>query len=498
VQLREVLRDHVAAGFSGCWIQSHEHDECLAEVLALCRDENWRLTTWSIDRGLRSVGNQDSAAMSGGEDPLAAVRALTAMGGEIPSLLLAFNAHRFLGSPEIAQAVAHAIVQGKLQRTFFIIVSPVVQIPVELEKLFVVIEHDLPSRDQLAAIAAEIATEPGELPEGDEHRAILDAAAGLTRYEAEGAFSLSLVQHGRLAAQPIWKLKGQTLKKAGLLSLHHGRDRFADLGGLTALKDFCLRAMQRQDQPGERPQAKGVMLLSPPGCGKSQFVKCLGNETGRPTLTLDVGSLYGSLVGQTEQRVRQAIQQMEAMAPAVVLIDEIEKALGGATAGSGDGGVSTRLFGSLLSWLNDRTSDVFVCCTANDISKLPPEFTRAERFDSIWFIDLPDREQKDSIWSLHLSKFAIDADQPQPMDENWTGAEIHSCCRLAKLLGLSLLEAARYVVPVARTSSESLARLRRWASGRCLSADQGGIYQHCVDDDTSGRPRVLRSDPSQN
>lgn len=151
---------------------------------------------------------------------------------------------------------------------------------------------------------------------------------------------------------------------------------------------------------------------------------------------------------------------------------------GVAGSGQGDSGVSARMFASLLSWLNDHESDVFVVCTANDVTKLPPEFSRAERFDGLFFLDLPDAEQKAIIWRQYRDKFGIDAQQRLPRDEIWTGAEIRACCRLAALLDVPLVQAAQNVVPVAGTAVESVDRLRTWANGRCLSADQPGIYQN--------------------
>ena len=220
-----------------------------------------------------------------------------------------------------------------------------------------------------------------------------------------------------------------------------------------------------------------MLLLSPPGCGKSQFAKSLGNETGRPTLTLDIGSLMGSLVGQSEQNMRHALKIADAMAPAILFCDEIEKGLAGA-GGSGqtDSGVTARVFGNLLTWLNDHTSDVFVVATCNDISRLPPEFSRAERFDGVFFVDLPTESQRNSIWELYIRHFELDPEQQRPQDESWTGAEIRSCCRLAALLDVPLTQAATNIVPVASTSSESVERLRTWASGRCLSADEPGVF----------------------
>jgi len=183
----------------------------------------------------------------------------------------------------------------------------------------------------------------------------------------------------------------------------------------------------------------------------------------------------GSLVGQTEQNIRQALRIADAMAPCILFLDEVEKALSGVT-NAGDSGVSARLFGTFLTWLNDHESNVFVIATCNDISKLPPEFSRAERFDGVFFLDLPGPQQKRAIWDLYLDMFSLDRDQERPDDRDWTGAEIRSCCRLAALLDLPLTAAAQNVVPVAVTAAESVGRLRDWASGRCLNADAPGIY----------------------
>ena len=239
-------------------------------------------------------------------------------------------------------------------------------------------------------------------------------------------------------------------------------------------------------------------LLSPPGCGKSAFAKSLGNETGRPTLVLDVGSLMGSLVGQTEERTRQALKTVDAMAPCVLFVDEIEKALAGVqSSGQTDSGVSARMFGTMLGWLSDHESDVFVVATSNDVSKLPPEFSRAERWDGTFFLDLPGRPEKESIWGMYLGKYGLDGGQARPGDRDWTPAEIKSCCRLAALLDLSVDEAARNIVPVAVTAGESVERLRNWASGRCLSADRPGLYSR-GGDATAKSGRNVRRDPSSN
>ncbi len=379
--LAECLSEYVRACFTGIWIQSFEHDDAIIEIARLCRQQHWSLATWDLDRGLTVVGRDDGSSTAvSAPDPLAAIKAIGSLAApEGTALLVLRNFHRFLGSVEIVQALDTAIATGKQDRTIVVVLSPLVQLPTELERQFVLIEHDLPGRDQLGQIARSIATEPRELPDGDALGAVLDSAAGLTRVEAENAFSLSLIRHGRITPDVLWELKSQTLKKSGLMTIHRGGETFADLGGLDALKAFCRRSLVGKPSSSlARP--RGVLLLGVPGTGKSAYCKALGNEVGRPTLILDIGALMGSLVGMTEERTRQALRIADAMAPCIVFVDELDKGLSGVQAsGQTDSGVSARMFGTLLSYLNDHESDVYFVCSANDVSKLPPEFTRAER-----------------------------------------------------------------------------------------------------------------------
>ena len=472
MSLKNKLRELVAACFTGIWVETYESQDAIEEITGMCRDEQWRLATWDIDQGLKISG---SDAVIEATDPLAAVRALNGLAStDGTALLVMKNLHRFIQSTELMQAIEWQLNAGKQNRTILVALSPTAQIPAELEKMFVVVEHSLPDRDQLKKIAEGIATEDSELPDGTELERILDAASGLTRAEAESAFSLSLVRHGKITPETTWEQKTQTLKKSGLLELYQGDACFDDLGGLDALKSFCKRALTRSS---EQVRARGVMLLSPPGCGKSQICKALGNETGRPVILLDVGSLMGSLVGQTESRTRQALKIIDAMGKSVVLLDEVDKAFGPASGGSnGDSGVSARMFGTFLTWLNDRESDSFVVCTANDVQSLPPEFARAERFDSVFFVDLPTGEERELIWNQYITAYGLDPYQKKPKDDSWTGAEIKACCRLSALLDVPLKQAAQNVVPVAITAKESIENLRTWATGRCSDASKGGLY----------------------
>jgi len=492
MMLTEKLSDYVRAAFTGLWVQSDEVDEAEREIVEHARRQHWNLAIWDCATGLRIPGRNASASDSA-PDPLAALKTLPAMSQrDGTALLILHNFHRFMNNHEVVQTMFSQLIAGKKQGTFILVVAPVVQIPVELEKLFVVIDHALPDRSQLARIARDLTQQnPDEMPKGENLQRVLDAAAGLTRYEAEGAFSLSLTRHNAITPQVIWELKAQTLKKNNLLTLHRGSERFHSIGGLSNLKTFCLRALR----PGKTVKPRGVLLLGNPGTGKSAFAKALGNETGRPTLLLDFGSLYGSLVGSTEANVRQALRIADAMSPAILFVDELEKALAG-VGGHGDSGVSTRLFGTLLTWLSDHTGDVFFIGTCNDISKLPPEFSRAERIDGVFFLDLPAANEKEAIWTMYRTQFGIAENQVRPDDTAWTGAEIRSCCRLAALLDMTLTQAAHHVVPVAVTAAEQVEKLRSWASGRCLNASAPGIYHR--EGDSERVSRRIQRNPSAN
>lgn len=270
--LSERVVELVRAAFPGIWLVSHEPDDAIAEIATTCRAEGWALAAWDLERGLvrlappPGIGPEAdalAAVTAAADDPLAAVRALPRLAapGET-ALLVLRNFHRLLGGPDVVQALEAQLARGKADRQVVVVVAPVVELPPELERQFVVIEHELPGREQLDAIARGVAIEPDELPEGEGLAAVLDAAAGLTRIEAEGAVALSLVRHGRVRPEVIWEMKSQALTRSGLLGLHRGGTTFADLGGLGALKSFCGRALR----PG-RPAGVRASGSRGPGTG---------------------------------------------------------------------------------------------------------------------------------------------------------------------------------------------------------------------------------------
>lgn len=484
--LSERFTEIVRAGFAGVYVVTHEPDEAVAALAKQAADRSWAFAVWDVDSGLQYSGSPATAA-----DPLSAVRAAATMAEpEQSAILVLRNFHRFLSGIDIVQAVERQLARGKGEGVVLVVLAPVVQLPVELERSFLVLDHELPSPDELRSLSRSLDNRVGVHSEETLDR-LVESAAGLTRTEAENAFALSLVRKDRFDPEVVWEIKAQTLAKGGLVQLHRGKESFKGLGGLYGVKNFCHRLLTARCTNVEKP--KGVLLLGVPGTGKSALAKALGNETGRPTLSLDVGALMGSLVGQTEQNVRRALKTIDAMAPCVCFVDEIEKGLAGAQGSQGDSGVAARLFGTLLTWLSDHESDVFFVATSNDVSRLPPEFARAERFDAMFFLDLPGRQQKDDVWSMYAAAFGVDVAK-KPDDDRWTPAEIRACCRLASLLDLSVKDAAKHIVPVASTGSESVTKLRQWASGRCLDAETGEVFRV---PSTATRRRPL-PDPSNN
>ena len=484
--LSERFQEAVRAGFPGVYVVTCEPDDAIAALAKLSSECGWSFAVWDVDAGLQMAGAAPAAM-----DPLAAVRAAAALPRPNDAAVLVMrNFHRFLLGVDVVQAIERQLALGKAEGVHLVLLAPVIQLPTELERSFLVLEHDLPSAVELRAIAEGLDNRT-DAASGDALERVVEAAGGLTRTEAENAFALSLVRTDRLEPSIVWEVKSSTLAKSGLVKLHRGDETFKDLGGLDGLKRFCKRLLAKRHRKGEGP--KGVLLLGVPGSGKSMFAKSLGNECGRPTLSLDLGALLGSLVGQTEQNVRRALKTIDAMAPCICFADEVEKGLAGAQGSQGDSGVAARLFGTLLTWLSDHESDVFFVATSNDVSRLPPEFGRAERFDALFFLDLPGRKQKDDVWTMYADALGVDVSD-RPNDHEWTAAEIKACCRLAALLDLSVVEAARHVVPVASTGAEQVAKLRHWASGRCLDAETGEVFR-CS---STPQRRQVRRDPSLN
>jgi hypothetical protein len=482
--LSQKLAPLVAACCTGILVETCDPKEADDEIQNLCEKMQWRHASWDIDAGFVGIDAEVNT-------PVKAIKAIANLknppdenGNQVPLLVVLPNFHRYLSAPgfELTQTMINQLVRGRQQSIYLIVLSPVTQIPVELEKMFSIVDHPLPDQDQLRQILIDLKK---PLPDEKEVEKILDAAAGFTRQQAEDAFSYSWVLNKKFEAESIWEIKADMLRDSSSLRLYRGE--VPEIGGLEEMRKFCFQILTNTKA---KSKAKGIAILGVSGCGKSAFCKMLGHLTGRPVLMLDVGALMGSLVGQTEAALRKTLKQIDAMGRVIVMIDEVEKMV---PSGSHDGGVSSRMEGTLLAWLNDRESEAFVVCTANDISKMRPEFFRAGRFDGLFFVDIPNETVRQQIWDIYIKAYGI-SDKKIPDVEDWTGAEIFNCCRLADLRGISLDEAAMSTVPIARTACEEIDRLRTWASKRCLDAERPGRYDSKVRK-SSGKSRNLLDDP---
>lgn len=380
--------------------------------------------------------------------------------------LFLWNYHKYLipGNIEIIQALQNYRDYWKQCGKVVILLVPDIDIVKELDKSITVIDFNLPNGKEIEVVLEDLAQGNNIGIEGDEEKRILvNAASGLTLFEAENAFALSSkINSTTFSPQIVLEQKAQMVKKNASLEYSHFKESFSKIGGLGNLKQFCSKVIKSD-------LSRGVMLLGVPGTGKSMFSKALGSEAGLPTLSLDFGKLFGSLVGESEKKIREALKIIDAMAPCVLFIDEIEKGLSGVQSShQTDGGTGSRVFGSFLTWLNDHQTKVFVIATCNSIQKLPPEFLRAERWDAIFFVDLPQAEERNIILDLYKTEYMVSGEPPSM--EGWTGAEIKTMCRIAAMMNVSLKEAAHYVIPLSRSMGKEINELKEWAENRCIPA----------------------------
>ena len=378
-----------------------------------------------------------------------------------------------------------------------ILLSPVLEIPVELEKEVTVLNVPLPSREELELLLAKILDDVKqfkhvtiELDAAGRER-LLQAALGLTLGEAENVFAKIIVKDQRLSADDVGEVfaqKQQIIRKSGLLDYYAASESFAHIGGLAVLKDWLNKravAFGSEARDFGLPSPKGILLLGVQGCGKSLCAKAVASHWQLPLLRFDMGRMFGSLVGSSEENVRRAIAVAESIAPAILWVDEIDKAFAGSqSSGGSDGGTAARVFGTFLTWLSEKSAPVFVVATANDISQLPPELLRKGRFDEIFFVDLPSPEERAEVFRIHLAKRGRDPERHDiaamvEASRDFSGAEVEEAIISAlydafyareELATAHVLSVLAETVPLARTMDGQIGQLRSWADGRARNA----------------------------
>jgi SpoVK/Ycf46/Vps4 family AAA+-type ATPase len=491
--MKEELNVLIKAQYPLIYLVTHEEERAEEAIYKVAQqEEHRRMYIWTVTHGMVEYGQPKQTTQHNTVSPEAAIEWVVRQ--KEPGLYVFKDLHPFIDAPGTTRWLRDAIANFKNTEKIIILMSPVQQVPIELEKEVVVLDFDLPDLAALNEVLSESLKKGGKTrrlsPETKEK--LLKAALGLTRDEAEKVYRKAQVKAGRLTESEVdivLSEKKQLIRRNGILDYIEEDETIDGVGGLEELKRWL---KQRSDAFTERareyglPQPKGMLILGVPGCGKSLIAKTTSRLWGLPLLRLDMGRVYdGSMVGRSEANLRNAIKTAESISPAILFIDELDKAFaGGAGSGDSDGGTSSRIFGSFLTWMQEKTSPVFVMATANRVERLPGEFLRKGRFDEIFFVDLPTPEERADIFKIHLGKRRsdlerFDIEQLAKVADGFSGAEIEQGVIAAmyeafaqdrEFTQLDIIAAVKSTLPLSRTMTEQVTALRDWARQRARPA----------------------------
>ena len=494
------LETLIRARYPILYVISSEEMRVQNLVLDIAKKRQKKAFEWSYSTGIVPAGTSIQSQKhrnSVTKEPLAALDQVIEQ--VEPAIFIFKDFHPFLTRNNFAVVRKLKEIALHLKNSFktIILVSPLMEIPTELEKEITVLNFPLPSRDDLSALLDRIIAEVAQfkqvkidLDDAGRDR-LLQAALGLTLGEAENVFAKIIVKDERLSGDDVNEVfaeKQQIIRKSGLLEYCATSESFEHVGGLAVLKDWLNKravAFTNEARAFGLPAPKGILMLGVQGCGKSLCAKAVSNQWQLPLLRFDMGRMFGSLVGSSEENVRRAIAVAESIAPAILWVDEIDKAFAGSQgSGATDGGTTARVFGTFLTWLSEKTAPVFVVATANDISQLPPELLRKGRLDEIFFVDLPVRDERLEVFRIHLRKrkrepAGFDLPALAEASAGFSGAEIEEAINSAlydafyvneELTAAHVLTALGQTVPLAKTMDDQINRLRAWADGRARNA----------------------------
>ncbi len=502
----EELEVLIRARYPLIYVVSWEEQRVVERAVKIAAKLNKKVFEWSVTMGLVPAGtsvqsqkHKDSAT----QDPLVALD--TVIEHVEPALYVFKDFHPFLKCQNMSIIRRLREVAASLKNTYktIIIVSPMFQMPDDLEKDLTVIDFSLPGKDEFTKLLDGIVEEVKENPKLNVKMAsqtrehIIHAMLGLTLSEAENVLAKTLVYNRGFdenSLEIINKEKKQIIRKSGLLQFYDSQERLDTVGGLDELKDWLFKrgkAFSDDARAFGLPSPKGVLLLGVQGCGKSLVAKTISNIWRMPLLRFDIGQVFGSLVGSSEDNMRRAIKVAESISPVIFWVDEIDKAFRGSRGSSGntDGGTSARVFGTFLTWLSEKTSPVFVVATANDISSLPAELLRKGRFDEIFFVDLPSFIERKEIFNVHFKKRSIntdeiDIDMLSRFTEGFSGAEIEEAI-ISTMFDVfydkssfstqQFLNGIKQTVPLSQTMNEDIDNLRKWAASRARPATSAAL-----------------------
>ncbi len=485
------IEDLIRARYSLIWITSPEENRVEEALKRLCVEREMRLEVWSITEGFKTVANGQGTRDV--KDPMKAIDHVLRAEGRALFVLRDF--HPFLKEPAVVRRLRDAAHELRKTKKSLLVLAPVTKVPPELEKsISAVLDWDLPNRAEIEAAARKVvpslppATQ--QLIESDPTfmERVVEGALGLTLVEAENVFAKSAVRTHTFDLETILEEKKQIIRKSGLLEYYEHREEFSDVGGMEVLKDWLVKrrnAFSSRARDFGLPLPKGILLIGVPGTGKSLTAKAVGALWQMPLLRLDVGKIFAGLVGSSEENIRSVIKTAEAIAPAILWIDELEKGFSGTqSSGQTDCGTTSRVFGTFITWLQEKTSPVFVIATANNVHQLPPELLRKGRFDEIFFCDLPDREDRQQILDIHIRKKnrdpgQFDMDKLIEATVDFSGAELEQAVVAAlydafdtgnDLTTEGLLHTLKDIVPLAITMREMIESMREWARTRARMA----------------------------
>ncbi len=485
--MRQKITNYIRAGYPGLYIVSHEEGRVDAEMVQVAKEINYCLFFWNVVDGLINVEKKQSVKQA--NDPLEALMAVNEL--DEKSIVLLKDFHLFIADPNpiLIRQFKAVLQMAKTRNKTLIIVGCRLCLPPELEREITVVEFSLPDKEQLGLVLNGILESAKMKEMEDEQRdKVLDAACGLTTIETENAFALSVVQCKGIHSDIIAREKAQAVKKNGLLEIIETQESLESIGGLDVLKEWLLKRRHAFSQRAIEyglPALKGVLILGLPGTGKSLTAKATAKVFGVPLLKLDAGKIFAGIVGQSESNLRSIMQTAEAIAPCVLWLDEVEKGFSGSRSSNAtDGGTSARVFGSFISWMQEKSAPVFIVATANDVSQLPPEMLRKGRFDELFFVDLPNLSEREAIWKIQISKYARD---PKDFDivqlaratEGLTGSEIENVFIESLFQSfdaddeptdLTIARVLTEFVPLSKLMAEQISGLRNWAKGRARLA----------------------------
>lgn len=402
------------AGYPAVYLVSAEYQRMFGEIekAASHKDVSREYFSWVLGEGLYKKGSAKILAETEGpNDVLKAIRGTVPKGSVIVLPLF----HHFLEEPTIQTALVNMMGVCKENEKTIIIVAPTIKLPIEVEKEFALIESALPTENDLHEVLNGIIEgaqlkKAGKMPGKELSDSLVSAALGLTTTEAENAFALSLIRTSgkNWTSDVVLEEKCSTLRKNGLLTFYPpGHNGMKQVGGMDNLKEWIgkrRKAFSDQAREFGLETPKGILMVGPPGSGKSLGARAISEELGLPLLRCDMGRIFAGIVGASEENARRVIQTAEAVSPCVLWLDEIEKGFAGSGGGSLDSGVGARVLGTFLTWMQEKKSAVFVYATANNVSMLPPELLRKGRFDETFSVLLPNEVEREDIFRIHLEK----------------------------------------------------------------------------------------------